>query len=313
MKWISNKMLNFSSKILLFGEYSILKNAKGLGIPYDLFQGHLICNDTFQSLENTLLKQFFKYLKDLQDRNCLLFTFDDKAFQSDLHHNLFFNSSIPWSCGLGSSGALCAAVYERYTDGIYGEVLNKEQLLKLKKFFAQMESFFHGCSSGFDPLISFYNKPILMKGFEDLDIVESRSIDLARAGVFLFDTKEIQRTAPFIDLFLKKCIEDKSFENLIMQTLLPLTQDCILAFLKKDHLNFSEMVRELSLFQLKHFTSIIPVKIRELWKKGLESKNFTLKLCGAGAGGILLGFTDDMEKVKRLFASRGMKVILPVN
>jgi len=34
---------------------------------------------------------------------------------------------------------------------------------------------------------------------------------------------------------------------------------------------------------------MIPLGLQELWKEGLEKKEFVLKLCGAGGGGLLLG------------------------
>ena len=41
---------------------------------------------------------------------------------------------------------------------------------KMKKVFSSIENHFHGESSGIDPLISFYSKPILFKRFRDISI-----------------------------------------------------------------------------------------------------------------------------------------------
>jgi mevalonate kinase len=41
--------------------------------------------------------------------------------------------------------------------------------------------------------------------------------------------------------------------------------------------------------------------MRGLWSKGLESGDYILKLCGAGGGGFVLGFSDKLsteEKIK---------------
>jgi mevalonate kinase len=52
---------------------------------------------------------------------------------------------------------------------------------------------------------------------------------------------------------------------------------------------------DLSAQQLAHFSEMIPENIVEFWKKGLESDNFKIKLCGAGGGGFLLGFAHDFN------------------
>jgi mevalonate kinase len=55
---------------------------------------------------------------------------------------MYFDS-IPQGYGVGSSGALVAAIYDRYAqDKIVLENLTREKLLQLKNIFSQMESFF---------------------------------------------------------------------------------------------------------------------------------------------------------------------------
>ena len=50
-----------------------------------------------------------KYLKNL-NRNLVEFNWG--KLDNDIKENLYFNSNIPQGYGLGSSGALIAAVYE---------------------------------------------------------------------------------------------------------------------------------------------------------------------------------------------------------
>ena len=71
--------------------------------------------------------------------------------------------SIPTGYGVGSSGAIVAAIYEHYIRDEY-EILNKtkkNRISDLIKNFSLMESFSHGKSSGLDPLNSFLKLPIL--------------------------------------------------------------------------------------------------------------------------------------------------------
>jgi len=37
---------------------------------------------------------------------------------------------------------------------------------------------------------------------------------------------------------------------------------------------------------------MVPAMFQNLWKTGLDTKAFYLKLCGSGGGGFLLGFTE---------------------
>ncbi len=39
----------------------------------------------------------------------------------------------------------------------------------------------------------------------------------------------------------------------------------------------------------------------KLWEKGISDSTYTLKLCGSGGGGFLLGFTRDFEETKKEF------------
>ena len=83
---------------------------------------------------------------------------------TDLSKGLYFDSSIPKGYGVGSSGALVAAIYDCYALNKITvlENLTRQKLLKLKSVFSEMESFFHGKSSGLDPLNSYLSLPILI-------------------------------------------------------------------------------------------------------------------------------------------------------
>ena len=61
----------FYSKILLFGEYGIIKDSKGLSIPYSFYNGALkmddnVSEDAIQSNQN--LRLFAKHLQTLEER-----------------------------------------------------------------------------------------------------------------------------------------------------------------------------------------------------------------------------------------------------
>ena len=98
----------FLSKILLFGEYGILKNSKAISIPYNKYQGNLEFGDlTDNDVEksNKSISEFLNFLKKSNQKN----NFNIIQFEIDIKKGLFFKSSIPIGYGLGSSGALVAS------------------------------------------------------------------------------------------------------------------------------------------------------------------------------------------------------------
>jgi len=64
---MSSKGPLFYSKILLFGEYGIIKDSKGLSIPYNFYNGALKSTATPNKVElksNNSLKELSNYLKN---------------------------------------------------------------------------------------------------------------------------------------------------------------------------------------------------------------------------------------------------------
>ena len=59
----------------------------------------------------------------------------------------------------------------------------------------------------------------------------------------------------------------------------------------------------------KYFKPMIPSQFHEIWKKGIESNDYFLKLCGSGGGGYILGFTRDIEKTKSVLKDYKLEVV----
>jgi mevalonate kinase len=292
---------NFCAKILLFGEYSVICNSMGLTMPYDRYSGRFRkagtpSEEQQKSIEN--LKGFYHYLKQLDEKSELPASLDLKAFKKELEEGLYFASDIPQGYGVGSSGALCAAVFDRFAlNGRNGE------LSELKKIFARMESWFHGTSSGLDPLISYLNKPLLIRNKETLEIMKKPEGLLSDyVKTFLVDTGKTGETGHLVQMFMDKCREPR-FDEEIKNTLIPLNNSCIEKYTKVDMSAFIPEVKQLSAFFLKYFKPMIPEHFQQFWEEGTkESAPYTLKLCGSGGGGFLLGFTTDFEAAKARFS-----------
>lgn len=302
----------FYSKILLFGEYGIIKDSKGLSIPYNFYNGALkVSNkDTEQAKKsNNNLTRFADYLETLDDSN--LVKFDLKALRSDLARGMYFDSSIPQGYGVGSSGALVAAIYDKYAQDKITvlENLTREKLLKLKAIFSEMESFFHGKSSGLDPLNSYLSIPILINSKDNIEAtgIPSQKLD-GKGAVFLLDSGVVGETAPMVSIFMEN-MKQEGFRSMLKDQFIKHTDACVDDFLKGDVKSLFKNTKQLSKVVLNHFKPMIPKQFHELWKKGIETNEYYLKLCGSGGGGYILGFTENIEKAKESLKDYKLEVV----
>jgi len=301
----------FYSKILLFGEYGIIKDSKGLSIPYNFYNGALkvaseLTNEAKAS--NDALKRFADYLEQVDAE---LVTFDIEALKQDINSGMYFDSSIPQGYGVGSSGALVAAIYDKYAhDKITVlENLTREKLLQLKAIFSEMESFFHGKSSGLDPLNSYLSLPILINSKDNIEAtgIPSQKVD-GKGAVFLLDSGVVGETAPMVSIFMEN-MKQEGFRNMLKDQFIKHTDACVEDFLKGDVKSLFNNTKQLSKVVLNHFKPMIPKQFHELWKKGLETNDYYLKLCGSGGGGYILGFTEDINKAKKALEGYKLEVV----
>jgi len=289
-----------SSKILLFGEYSVIKNSMALATPYRIFEGHLKFRPHQESNKHGIdaeLKAFCSYLKGLDHKKELLAPLDLDTLEFDISQGLIFDSSIPQGFGVGSSGALCASIFQGYArEAALKGMREREGLdyLQLRDMLGQMEAHFHGASSGIDPLICYLDRPLLIKGKNDIQLVTLPDYSQGKGGLFLLNTHRPRRTEPLVHLFLEKC-KDPAFLKDCLTPLINHTNLCIQHFLEGNVVNLSENFKSLSLLQYEYFRPMIPNLLHPLWQQGLEHNHFFLKLCGAGGGGFLLGMTQDFK------------------
>jgi len=54
---------------------------------------------------------------------------------------------------------------------------------------------------------------------------------------------------------------------------------------------------------------MIPQEFHALWKKGIQTNEYYLKLCGSGGGGYILGFTEDIDKAKEALKGYKLEVV----
>ena len=290
----------FYAKILLFGEYGIIKDSKGLAIPFNAYRGALKTSENLTGQakkSNESLFRFYTYLSNLKTD---LISFNLEDFKKDLEKGMYFDSSIPQGYGVGSSGALVASIYDNYAfDKITVlENLTRDKLLKLKEIFSVMESFFHGKSSGLDPLNSYLSLPILINSKENIEPAGIPSQKEGKGAVFLLDSEQVGETEPMVNIFMNK-MKNEGFRKMISDEFALHTDACIDDFLSGNVTSLFSNVKKLSKVVLKNFKPMIPDAFHKVWANGLKSNDYYLKLCGSGGGGYILGFTEDFEKAKK--------------
>ena len=304
----------FYAKILLFGEYGIIKDSKGLAIPFNAFKGALKNEDVQSAVaveSNSHLKKFASYLKSYVEKGEIDTAFDFELMFNDLKQGMYFDSSIPRGYGVGSSGAIVAAFYDKYAleKITILENLTREKLLHLKALFGKMESHFHGSSSGLDPLNSYLSLPILIHSKQHIESTRIPSQnEVGKGAVFLLDSGMVGETAPMVNLFLEN-MKNEKYERVIQEEFVTYTDACIEHFLKADFKGLFGDLKKLSQVVFDHFKPMIPGQFHELWKKGLEGDSYYLKLCGSGGGGYFLGFTENLEKAKAELKDYDLEVV----
>lgn len=309
-------MDSFNSKILLFGEYTVLQNSMALVVPCDLYSGRLdfyetASNKKFAQQSNEYLKKFSGFIASHMDEN---FVLEVKRLERELENGLFFQSTIPQGYGLGSSGALVVAIFLRYLKKAKSvkddlKVVTYHKMQGLKSALAKLESFFHGVSSGLDPLSIILNEPLLYKSVNDIETtVLPEKVATGQNVIFLLNTQIPRNTSDLMQKF-DHLRSDSRFQSRLKSDLVRYNNEAIENFLKNDSTRLHESLYNISHFQLEEMHEFIPETLHETVEYGLSSGDYSLKLCGAGGGGFMLGFTQNWEKTRESLQGHDVKVI----
>lgn len=284
-------MADTYAKILLFGEHIVLQGAEALAMPWTAFRGQWAQDADAPQQE---LPPFANYLQQLQQQQKLMSPLDIVAFQKDLRKGIYFKSDIPTGYGAGSSGALCAALYKRYQTATA-----PEDLSLLQRQFAQLESFFHGSSSGTDPLICYLEQAIHIVPGQGIRAFDWDWKDYPNLHFFVIDTGIQRQTAPWVAAFKAKTEQD-NFSKEMRDSLIPASNAAIRALRKSQSEIVRASWRTISHFQYEHLRDWIPETFHAAWKTGLGTEDYQLKLCGAGGGGFILGISRNRQTIRQI-------------
>ena len=281
----------YYSKVILFGEYSMIFDSTALMVPLKQFSAqwrfasHLSAQGSAAS--NASLQRFADYLSTTENLKDII---DIQRLNHDLNYGLFLDSNVPSGYGLGSSGTLVAAVYDAYAKE------KTHDYLKLKEIFGKMESYFHGSSSGIDPLQCYLGKPFKITP-KNVEVLKDEFLK-QDIHICLIDTKIKSNTKPLVNHF-KAQRENPLFLHRFQKEYVPYVKKCLNALIWNDKKVFFNSLKRLTKGQLTFLRQMITDNTLSLFEADYDF-NFGVKISGSGGGGYVLGFTDNVQRASDL-------------
>ena len=283
----------YYSKVILFGEYSMIFDSTALMVPLKQFSAqwrfasHLSAQGSVAS--NASLQRFADYLSTTENLQDII---DIQRLNHDLSYGLYLDSNVPSGYGLGSSGTLVAAIYDAYAKQ------KSNDYLKLKEIFGKMESYFHGSSSGIDPLQCYLGKPFKITP-KNVEVLKDEFLK-KDIHVCLIDTKIKCNTKPLVNHF-KTQRENPLFLHRFQKEYVPYVKKCLNALIWNDKVVFFNSLKQLTKGQLAFLRPMITDNMLDLFTTDYDF-HFGVKISGSGGGGYVLGFTDNVEKANELLS-----------
>lgn len=283
------------SKVILFGEYSMIFDSTALVLPLKLFSAKWNADRgrsrEFMSFSRKELSRFCGFLRGEERFSNVI---DLDVLEEDLQKGWYLDSDVPVGYGLGSSGTVVAAVYDRYAK------TPVRDLMRLKDLFSQMESFFHGSSSGIDPLQCYLGRPFRITA-EGAELLADGFLK-NRLQICLIDTEMKSDTKPLVEYF-KRQREKEEYLRDFQRDYLPYVKGCMDAVIQGDTDCFFKRFQKLTSAQRVFFSPMIPDPVAELFERTYDF-HFGVKILGSGGGGYILGFTDDRQKASTVLRDK---------
>ncbi|MEL7160258.1 MAG: hypothetical protein AAFN92_05825, partial [Bacteroidota bacterium] len=201
------------------------------------------------------------------------------------------SGDIPTGYGLGSSGAVCAAIWDRFATE-KGSALEGEDL---REILAKMEGHFHGNSSGTDPLICYRNEPMAIGGNRP-PAPAVLTVGWANR-FFLVDTGRERSAGSYIKQFIRRYDTEPEFTRAVDAEWRAPADTCCDALVSGDRETLERAFWKISSFQFGSLPDFIPEGYHAKW----IDDGYYLKICGAGGGGMLLGYSLDRSVVEATF------------
>ena len=201
------------------------------------------------------------------------------SMMSDVEKGWYYQSDIPQGYGVGSSGALVAAMYDKYFPA-------SSDIGDIHSTMAKMEGYFHGASSGLDPLISYTQKAVFKDEEGGFHAIENPGWP-EPFKVFLLDSGSARETGPLVHQYKTK-LQDPVFAEKIERQYIPMVEHALHFYLAGETKMLEECISVISQFQREYFTEMIPEHVQRQWDELISMPGVYVKLCGAGGGGYFL-------------------------
>jgi len=293
---------NYYGKIILFGEYSMIYGSPALLMPLYSVSAHWDYIWRNPGKKNySSHRSLNAYLRYLTDNEYFSEYVDTAKFKDEMKKGLFLDSSIPSGYGVGSSGSLTAAVYDRFN-------INKiEDMTELRTVLGKMEDYFHGSSSGLDPLQCYIGKPFILDENKNVNILEENFLPDG-VHVFLIDSNIHSDTKILVNYFKEQYNNPRYFKA-YEELYLPFVGRCINSLVSGNVDEFFDSLSYLSYYQTVLLAPMVTEQMKPLFFVKREKMHFQVKICGSGGGGFLLGFSDNKEETERFMITNGFPII----
>ncbi len=284
------------AKLLMLGEHTVLHGSSAFAVPLRQFSARLSTSPQPPSALPAGL--------DMQAWSAFAKT------QALLRHHLHLDqweqeanvlqvvSNIPSGYGLGSSGALTALVFERFRKTDLAAPL-------LRQVLATLENFFHGTSSGLDPLVSYHDAAIKIDCSGAVTLLPKNTEVFphftSQDGWFLLDSQLPRLGEAAITRFGESC-KDSSWRKQALHPMQTLVNELVPVFAQQVNMSGNEVqnkLHQLSSLQLQYLNFLIPPAVAKTWQTLLNQNLATMKLCGAGGGGYFLGYTPNKHLLQQ--------------
>jgi mevalonate kinase len=268
---------SYPAKLLLFGEYTVLNGSQALAVPLHHWKGEWIKGERAVIDKDA---PFFTYVDWLRDCHWISDRVADQI-KKDVSDGWMYQSEIPIGYGLGSSGAFVAAIFDRYM----AKEMEGSQATVLETL-ADMEGYFHGSSSGMDPMISYTDQAIYKNEQGILHAIKDPGWPEG-FHLYLLDSGIGRSTGPLVQEYKEK-IKEADFCMKVERQLIPMVDHAIHFYLSGSAEMLEQCIGMISQFQRHYFSNLIPDSVKNQWDELVSHPGVYVKLCGAGGGGYFM-------------------------
>lgn len=295
----------YYAKLMLAGEYGVILGSEAITVPLDLYHARLAHRENAPESEKKKITASVNSVRDLityiqsLPTNSFYASPDTGILDDFLKNRYYIESTIPRGYGIGSSGAVTALIYDQCFKGS-GQL----DLQQTRKDLATIESFFHGKSSGVDPMTCYTGSPLHFLPDGGIRKLETNPGDPGQGyRFFLLDSGVLLETEPLVRVFMEK-MRDPLYSDVIRGDYFNLIHKFIQSVTGRSAADPALIFRAISDLQWNHFREMIPEQMEALWIDGQVNNTYYLKLNGSG-GGFMLGIAhqDSMEAVDQLLGN----------